>query len=264
LVGEGWVRHETVGREQDCKIPERGTEGRARLLTGQMRIEGISTSEGANQFLEDFWIPFWNQRFAIEPADPKDRHRPLPKEARPEVLFAETWTRVVTNDFTIRFVSDDVPMEIRWNGKREERRSYLSELLDIVNGTGRRISAVTKLRFADLSLERSASAPYGAIRWPGDTDKQGRDWVAPVSPAVRAALDRIVRNRPGIGDAPLFPSPEDPTMRSPGTWPTHGRSSWRGSSPTRAPSGTRTAGSGRRSESTSRPRTWPPQVAGGQ
>jgi hypothetical protein len=112
---------------------------------------------------------------------------------------------------SIRKVSDDVPMEIRWNGKREERRSYLSELLDIVNGTGRRISAVTKLRFADLRLERSASAPYGAIRWPGDTDKQGRDWVAPVSPAVRAALDRIARNRPGIGEAPLFPSPEDPT-----------------------------------------------------
>jgi integrase len=32
-----------------------------------------------------------------------------------------------------------------------------------------------------------------------------------VSPAVRAALDRIARNRPGIGEAPLFPSPEDPT-----------------------------------------------------
>jgi hypothetical protein len=33
-----------------------------------------------------------------------------------------------------------------------------------------------------------------------------------VSPAVRAALDRIVRHRPGIGEAPLFPSPEDLTM----------------------------------------------------
>jgi hypothetical protein len=29
---------------------------------------------------------------------------------------------------------------------------------------------------------------------------------------VRAALDRIARNRPGIGEAPIFPSPEDPTM----------------------------------------------------
>ena len=28
---------------------------------------------------------------------------------------------------------------------------------------------------------------------------------------MRAALDRIVRERPGIGAAPLFPSPGDPT-----------------------------------------------------
>lgn len=90
-------------------------------------------------------------------------------------------------------------------------RPYLSELLDLVNGTGRRLSAVTKLRFADLRLDRSETAPFGAICWPGDTDKQGRDWVPPLSPAVRAALDRIVKERPGIGDAPLFPSPKDAT-----------------------------------------------------
>lgn len=72
-------------------------------LIKEMRIEGISTIEEANQFLDDFWIPFWNQRFAVEPADSKDRHRPLPKRTQLEVLFAETWTRVVTNDFTIRY-----------------------------------------------------------------------------------------------------------------------------------------------------------------
>lgn len=72
-------------------------------LIKEMRIEGISTVEAANQFLDGFWIPFWNQRFTVEPAEPRDRHRPLPKRARPEVLFAETWTRVVTNDFTLRY-----------------------------------------------------------------------------------------------------------------------------------------------------------------
>ena len=32
-----------------------------------------------------------------------------------------------------------------------------------------------------------------------------------VAPSVRAAIDRILRERPGIGAAPLFPKPEDPT-----------------------------------------------------
>lgn len=72
-------------------------------LIKEMRVEGIATIEDANRFLQKFWIPFWNQRFAVEPAEKKDRHRPLPKRARLAVLFAQTWTRVVLNDFTFRY-----------------------------------------------------------------------------------------------------------------------------------------------------------------
>jgi len=96
-------------------------------------------------------------------------------------------------------------MESRW-GKRREERSYLSELLDIVNGTGRRLSPVTKLTYEDLRLDEG---PHGMIRWPASTDKMNRETVVPISPAVREAVDRILRDRPGIGAAPLFPSPED-------------------------------------------------------
>jgi len=106
----------------------------------------------------------------------------------------------------IRKISDQQQMEIRWNGKRETQRSYLSELLDIVNGTGRRISAVCQLRYEDLRL---SEGPYGSIRWPADTDKGGRESCVPISPSVRHALDRVLRARPGIGFAPLFPKPTD-------------------------------------------------------
>ena len=40
----------------------------------------------------------------------------------------------------------------------------------------------------------------------------GHESTVPVSPSVRAALDRILTERPGIGAAPLFPSPGDPTQ----------------------------------------------------
>jgi integrase len=86
-------------------------------------------------------------------------------------------------------------------------RSYLSELLDIANGTGRRISAVCKLKYEDLRLEQG---PHGSIRWPAATDKMRRETVVPSSPSVRSAIDRVLRERPDIGSAPLFPSPEDP------------------------------------------------------
>jgi integrase len=97
-------------------------------------------------------------------------------------------------------------METRW-GKRAEVRSYLSELLDIVNGTGRRLSAVCKLTYEDL---RPDHGPHGAIRWPASTDKTGREALVAVSPSVEKALQRILKERPGIGSAPLVPSRDDP------------------------------------------------------
>lgn len=97
-------------------------------------------------------------------------------------------------------------MEVRWDGPRNTQRSYLSELLDIVNGTGRRISAVCALRYEDLQLD---AKPFGRIRWPAETEKTERETVVPISQSVRAALDRILRERPGIGRAYLFPSPVD-------------------------------------------------------
>jgi integrase len=107
----------------------------------------------------------------------------------------------------LRSVSDRVKMENRWAGLRDLQRSYLSELLDLVNGTGRRISAVCQLRYDDLRLDQK---PHGAIRWPAATDKQRKEMVVPISATVRAALDRVLSERPGLGLAYLFPSPESP------------------------------------------------------
>jgi integrase len=102
-------------------------------------------------------------------------------------------------------------MELRDRARRVPVRSYLSEILDLAHWTGRRISAVLALRFEDLQLERTSAAPHGAITWPAETDKEGRAWErVPVTPEARAALDRIMEERPGIGAHYLFPAPGDP------------------------------------------------------
>lgn len=107
----------------------------------------------------------------------------------------------------IRAVSDQVMVGVRRGRGVPTQRSYLSELLDIINGTGRRLSAVCALRYEDLRLSQGR---FGSIRWPADTDKQGRETLVPLGPEARAAIDRILQERPGIGRACLFPSPEDP------------------------------------------------------
>ncbi len=123
----------------------------------------------------------------------KNPRRPVATQDRYEAVLA---------------VSGTVPMHVRWGDRPEQRRSYLSELLVIANGTGRRLSAICQLTYADLRLD---DGPYGSIRWPGDTDKEGREWLVPISPEVRQAVDRVLRERPGIGGAPLFPHPRDPS-----------------------------------------------------
>ena len=73
-----------------------------RLIT-EMRLARIATIEAANRYLAEQWMPFRNERFAVAPAEPLDAHRPLPPDIDLEALFAETDTRVVARDFTVRF-----------------------------------------------------------------------------------------------------------------------------------------------------------------
>jgi integrase len=107
-------------------------------------------------------------------------------------------------------VADQVTFEVVGRGKRERVRSYLPELLILANETGRRLSSILGLTYEDLNLERRPAAPHGSISWRADLDKKGVAWEnVPITATARGALDRVIRDRPGIGSAPLFPSPKD-------------------------------------------------------
>jgi len=47
----------------------------------------------------------------------------------------------------------------------------------------------------------------GAIRWSDKTDKQGFLFIAPLSEAARAEIDRYLAKNPRVGDVPMFPAP---------------------------------------------------------
>jgi hypothetical protein len=74
-------------------------------LVKEMRVLGIRTLEEGNRYLEEVYVDYWNDRFAVKPAKAKNAHRKLPKKADLEALFAETVTRSVRNDFTIRYAN---------------------------------------------------------------------------------------------------------------------------------------------------------------
>jgi len=104
-------------------------------------------------------------------------------------------------------VAPAVTMDVRVEGKRIAVRSYLPELLALAHHTGRRIGAIVQLRYRELRL---GEGPHGAIEWPGDTDKMGQRWTAPLNAEARTAIDQALADRPGLGPAFLFPSPCNP------------------------------------------------------
>jgi integrase len=100
-------------------------------------------------------------------------------------------------------------MRVQWGKDREEVESFLLEVFEIVVGTGRRISAVCRLRYENLDFEKRSESPWGAIVWPEDTDKMGKLWRCPMSEHVRQAIEATLRKRLRVGPGPLFPAPKD-------------------------------------------------------
>ncbi len=203
------LRHLSLGEWEEFIVARRSGEVDA---TGKRRPEGSQhpvrdrTVQADLQWVTSVltWATPWQDRegHSLLHEHPA-RGYPMPRERNPR-------RPVATQDRydTVQAVADQVPMAIRWAGTRRRQRSYLRELLAIVNGTGRRISAVRQLRYEDLQF---ALGPHGAICWPADTDKMGTEWTVPIGPAVRRAMDRVLAERPGIGSAYLFPSPQTPT-----------------------------------------------------
>ena len=72
-------------------------------LVKELRVAGITAMEDANRFLDDTFLPFWEERFTVEPTEPADAHRPLAADVDLMRLFAETDERVIREDFTFRY-----------------------------------------------------------------------------------------------------------------------------------------------------------------
>ena len=113
-------------------------------LIKEMRVAGVDTLGGANRFLAEWWTPFWNERFTVDPHDPMDAHRPLPPGVDLEGLFAETETREVQRDFTIRF------RNVYWQIPEREA-AHVSPGSSVV--VELRLNGETRIRAGDRYLE---------------------------------------------------------------------------------------------------------------
>ncbi len=73
-----------------------------RLVKG-MRKRGVCTLEAANRYLEQEYLPLWNERFTVQPASEADAHRPLGKGHELASILSHVEQRVMREDYTIRY-----------------------------------------------------------------------------------------------------------------------------------------------------------------
>ena len=73
-------------------------------LVKELRLAGISTISTANRFLDEVYLPKYNQKFSRVPKCNADVHRPVGKtEAELDAIFSFQEERVIGNDYTIRW-----------------------------------------------------------------------------------------------------------------------------------------------------------------
>lgn len=77
--------------------------------------------------------------------------------------------------------------------------------LVLANETGHRVRAIRRLQWKDLDLGERL------VRWRGGEDKSGNEHVTPLTAEAARSLREARAERPAVGDAWVFPSPEDPT-----------------------------------------------------
>ena len=73
-----------------------------RLVKG-MRLAGVKTIEGANEYLEKEYLVWWEKTCTVVPANADDAHRPLEKQHDLAAILSQVERRQVKNDYTIQF-----------------------------------------------------------------------------------------------------------------------------------------------------------------
>ena len=69
--------------------------------------------------------------------------------------------------------------------------------------TGHRIGSIRQLRWRDIDLANLE------IVWPAENEKNGHEHVVPITQEAGDALQKARNQNPGIGDAPVFPAPQN-------------------------------------------------------
>lgn len=189
--------------------------------TGALRTEGDSRkTKGVRDRVIEYDLRFllavcnWAETVRMNGVPMLERNPfkgfPIPVEANPKrpLVTDEEFGRLTIAAKQLATLAKAPTKEDEENGKKPWKDVELYLLL--AHETGHRCSAVGRLRWSDVDLEK------GLMTWRAEFDKIGVEHTVPVSEAAKAALKvaaeefRAARREAGsIGDGWVFPSPTE-------------------------------------------------------
>jgi len=153
-----------------------------RLVKG-LRVAGARTLEDANRYLENEFLPWWNQHLVTAPANPADAHRSLGPEHDLAAALSQVETRQVNNDYTVQFAGKLYQIQ---------REAMVVGLRGAQVRIEQRLDGTIAIRFRDRYLAHSLCRvrPKAPPAPPPPTKRA----VKPrPSAAMRASLDRLLQ-----------------------------------------------------------------------
>lgn len=155
-------------------------------LVKELRLQRISTVDGANQFMPAF-IDDYNRRFGKLARDRHDAHRAVRKDEDLDAIFAWREYRKVTDSLTLRYerkmyLLEDTP----------DNRRHIGKYIEVFQFPDGRI----EIRVAGVSLPYSTYNKIGTIDHGAIVDNKRLSQVLRTAQIVQAQRDDRVICRP--------------------------------------------------------------------
>ena len=134
----------------------------------EMRLAGVCNIVGGNNFL-DYYLPIFNNRFSIPPAEEANMHRPVPKDIDLKSIFSIREERILRNDFTISYKANLYQILDNIYAKKVTVEKRLDENIYIIyKGKDLRYKRIEKrpiIRKGKVLKERRAYIPSPDHPW---------------------------------------------------------------------------------------------------
>ncbi len=172
-------------------------------LVKALRLEGISTIEEANRFLDKVFLPDLNRRFRVKARQPIDLHRSLPPGLRLDEVLSLEEPRVVQNDWTVRWCNRRFQISAR-----HERLNLAGRTLTVrerLDGSVALVYRGGRLHYRELlntaHSKPTRHSPKAAKAWrPPHEHPWRRAFKAPKASPRSVSSDEL--NGPILGDRP--------------------------------------------------------------